>query len=125
LMAHHLSKTSELLTYATADFFYPPRFADDFESVLGEEVIRCGVCRYPVVPLPRIVVRSCACPRLKRTKLEPKCEALEAFNDSSEQKGALEVPADVQMYSDEDFYDAPADAEDSGMMLEDSLDCLP
>ena len=37
----------------------------------------------------------------------------------------LEVPADVQMYSDEDFYDAPADAEDSGMMLEDSLDCLP
>ena len=46
LMAHHLSKTSELLTYATADFFYPPRFADDFESVLGEEVIRCGVCRY-------------------------------------------------------------------------------
>jgi hypothetical protein len=120
-MAHHLSKTSELLTYATADFFYPP----SFEGVLGEEVIRCGVCRYPVVPLSRIVVRSCACPRLKRAKLVPKCEALVAFNDSSEQKGALEVPADVQMYSDEDFYDAPADAEDSGMMLEDSLDCLP
>ena len=104
LMAHHLSKTSELLTYATADFFYPP----SFEGVLGEEVIRCGVCRYPVVPLSKIVVRSCACPRLKRTKLEPKCEALEAFNDSSEQNEDSEVPADVQMYSDEDFYDAPA-----------------
>jgi hypothetical protein len=50
-MAYHLSKTSELLTYATADFFHPPRFADDFESVLGEEVVRCEVCRYPYQPI--------------------------------------------------------------------------
>ena len=67
LMTYHLSKASELLTYATEDFFQPPRFADDFEHAPDEGVpwIRCEVCRYPYQP----VVRPCACPRLKRAKL--------------------------------------------------------
>jgi hypothetical protein len=44
---------------------------------------------------------------LKRAKLVPAVEALEVET--------LEVSADVQVHSDEDFYDAPADAKNSGI----------